>query len=228
RTAGFDNINVDLIFNVPGQSLVGWQADLRRAMALAPEHISAYSLTVEPGTGLAQAVATGEVTMPPEDMDHDMFAATRDLLGAGGYSAYEISNFAREGWACRHNLHYWRIEPYLGCGPAAHGFDGRQRYWNVRDLDKYMAAIEAGESPRDGSETLTDIQLANEKLLFGLRLTEGISVVEGLGFNSVEAFRRQFAGPLERWSAEVEISNGRLRTTAAGVFLADGIAADFM
>ncbi len=228
RTAGFDNINVDLIFNVPGQSLAGWEADLRIALALAPEHISAYSLTVEPETGLARAVAAGEVAMPPEELDHDMFAATRDILGAGGYAAYEISNFAREGWACRHNLHYWRIEPYLGCGPAAHGFDGRRRYWNVRDLDEYLVRIEAGEAPLDGSEILTDDQLASEKLLFGLRLAEGVSIVDGLGFESVEAFQRRFAGPLERWSGKVEINAGRLRTTAAGVFLADGITADFM
>ncbi len=228
RQAGFDNISVDLIFNVPGQSLDQWQADLGRVLELEPEHVSAYSLTVEAGTGLAQAVDAGEVIMPAEETDYRMFTDARELLAAGGYSAYEVSNFARDGRACGHNLHYWRIEPYLGLGPAAHGFDGTYRYWNVRDLDEYLGLVTAGESPRSGSENLTFEQLANERLAFGLRLAEGVSVTDGLGFKSAGAFRRQFAAQLQRWSGKVELSGTQLRATPAGVLFLDSLATDFM
>ncbi len=228
RQAGFDNISVDLIFNVPGQSLDQWQADLERVLELESEHVSAYSLTVEAGTGLARAVDAGEVIMPAEETDYRMFTAVRELLLAGGYSAYEVSNFAREGRVCRHNLHYWRIEPYLGLGPAAHGFDGRRRYWNVRDLDEYLRRVAAGESPRSGSENLTAEQLANERLAFGLRLAEGVCVTNGLGFGSAGAFRRQFAAQLQRWSGKVELSGTQLRATPAGVLFLDSLATDFM
>ncbi len=228
RQAGFDNISVDLIFNVPGQSLEQWQADLERVLELQPEHISAYSLTVEAGTGLAEAVDAGEVIMPAEETDYRMFTATRELLTTGGYSAYEASNFARDGRVCRHNLHYWRIEPYLGLGPAAHGFDGSSRYWNVRDLDEYLRRDAARESPRSGSENLTVEQLANERLAFGLRLAEGVSVTNGLGFGSSGAFRRHFAAQLQRWCGKVELSGTQLRATPAGVLFLDSLAADFM
>ncbi len=228
RQAGFDNISVDLIFNVPGQSLDQWQADLGKVLELEPEHVSVYSLTVEDGTGLAEAVNAGEVIMPAEETDYRMFTVTRELLAAGGYSAYEVSNFAQEGRTCRHNLHYWRIEPYLGLGPAAHGFDGRRRYWNVRDLDEYLRRVAAGESPRSGSEKLTGEQLANERLAFGLRLAEGVSVTDGLGFGSSGAFRRQFAAQLQHWSGKVELSGTQLRATPTGVLFLDSLATDFM
>ena len=228
RKAGFDNISVDLMFNVPGQSISQWQADLERVLELQPEHISAYSLTVETGTGLAQAVDTGEIIMPAEETDYRMFTAVRELLVAGGYQAYEVTNFARDGRTCGHNLHYWRIEPYLGLGPAAHGFDGRRRYWNVRDLDEYLKRVAAGESPRSGSERLTVAQLANERLAFGLRLAEGVSVTDGLGFGSTGEFRRQFADQLQHWSGKVELSGTHLRATPEGVLFLDSLTADFM
>ncbi|MCK4578299.1 MAG: radical SAM family heme chaperone HemW [Candidatus Marinimicrobia bacterium] len=228
RGAGFDNISVDLIYNIPGQSIQTWTADLRTVIGLAPEHISAYSLTVEKGTPLHQAVEQGDLSMPGDDLDADMFAATRDILGAAGYRPYETSNFARPGRECRHNLHYWRIEPYMGLGPSAHGFDGQRRYWNMADLDKYLDLVEAGAIPEAGSERLTPEQRQNERLAFGLRLEEGLKIRSIQPDMTTEMFIERYSRQLRKWSHCLELSGGRLRTTANGAILADAIAADFM
>ncbi len=227
RRAGFDNINADLMFNIPGQSLRRWRADLTALADLEPEHISAYSLTVEKGTELSRMVAAGEVALPDEDRDYRMYALTRELLSRRGYVPYEVSNYAREGRACRHNLHYWRIEPYLSFGPAAHGFDGLQRRWNVRNLDEYMDRIETGRSPVAGDEDLNPDQLYHEKLAFGLRLKEGLSVTESLGYASPRAFARQHRRLLTKWEGWLVLQGDRLQMTETGVFLTDTVTADF-
>jgi len=226
RRAGFDNISADLLFNVPGQTLQRWQSDLAALVDLEPEHISAYSLTVEKGTPLHRMVVAGEVAMPCEDLDADMYAWVREYLPGRGYQAYEISNYARDDRACHHNLHYWRIEPYLGFGPAAHRFDGNRRTWNVRSLDKYMQCLEAGGTPIAGGETLSPAQLHNERLAFGLRLSRGLSVTGDLGYDSVRDFARRFKAQLERWKEHLALVGEQLSLTEQGTFLADAIAAD--
>ncbi|MFB0517473.1 MAG: radical SAM family heme chaperone HemW [Candidatus Neomarinimicrobiota bacterium] len=228
RRAGFDNISVDLLFNIPGQTLQRWQSDLASLVELEPEHISAYSLTVEEGTALHGMVAAGEVTMPPEEVDAAMYSWTREYLPEQGYPAYEISNFARAGRACRHNLHYWRIEPCLGFGPAAHGFDGTRRTWNVRSLDEYMQRLEEGRLPVAGSEVLSASQRYNEKLAFGLRLSQGLSVIADLGYANVADFTRWYRDQLERWAAHLTLTGDRLRLQERGILVADTIAADLM
>ncbi len=227
RRAGFENISADLLFNVPGQSLRRWQSDLAALVELGPEHISAYSLTVEKGTPLNGMVAAGQIAMPREEIDAAMYTGTREYLPGRGYNAYEISNYARNGRACRHNLHYWRIEPYLGFGPAAHRFDGARRSWNVRDLDGYLERIEGGNSPAAGGEELGPVQLHNEKLAFGLRLSGGVSVVDDLGYESVADFIRRYEVQLERWADHLALSSDRLVLGGKGTLLADAIAADF-
>ena len=227
RRVGFDNINADLMFNIPGQSLKRWRADLTALADLEPEHISAYSLTVEKGTELSRMVAAGEVALPDEDRDYRMYALTRELLSRRGYVPYEVSNYAREGRACRHNLHYWRIEPYLSFGPSAHSFDGFQRRWNVRNLDAYMDRIATGRSPVAGDEELSPNQLYHEKLAFGLRLKEGLSVTESLGYASPGAFARQHGQLLNKWEGWLVLQGDRLQMTETGVFLTDTITADF-
>lgn len=157
RRAGFDNISCDMLFNVPGQSLERWQTDLAALVELGPEHISTYSLTVERGTPLSDEVARGVVRMPEEETDLAMYEWARKYLAGEGYTTYEISNHAREGRECRHNLQTWRIGPYLGFGPAAHRFDGEIRSWNVRNLDEYLRRVEGGESPTAGEERLTPV-----------------------------------------------------------------------
>ena len=228
RRAGFDNINADLLFNIPGQTLRRWQSDLAALVELGLEHISAYSLTVEKGTALYAMVAAGEVAMPHEDLDAAMYARAREYLPGQGYNAYEISNFARDGKACRHNLHYWRIEPYLGFGPSAHSFDGARRSWNVRSLDEYLKCVAEGRSPVSGEEVLDPVQLHNEKLAFGLRLSGGVSVMADLGYDSVMDFARQFEVHLERWTDHLVLAGDRLSLTEQGIFLADTIAANLL
>ena len=226
RRAGFENINADLIFNIPGQTLSRWQADLATLADLEPEHISAYSLTVEKGTGLHDLVSSGKVAMPAEETDLSMLSFAREFLPDRGYRAYEISNYSRDGRDCRHNLHYWRIEPYWGFGPSAHAFDGRRRSWNVRSLDGYMEAVAAGRSPVAGSEQLDDRQLHNERLAFGLRLAEGLSVTQGLGYESNSEFASRFEEPLVRWDSYLALSEDNLVLKEKGILLADAIAAD--
>lgn len=226
RRAGFDNISADLLFNVPGQTLRRWQSDLAALVELGPEHISAYSLTVERGTPLQGMVAAGQVNMPPEEVDAAMYAWTREYLPGRGYNAYEISNYARNGRACRHNLHYWRGERYLGFGPAAHGFDGARRWWNVRGLDEYLKRIEGENSPVAGGEDLDPVQLHNEQLAFGLRLSGGVSVTADLGYESAADFTSRYQVQLERWADHLALSGEQLSLTEQGTLLADAIAAD--
>ena len=228
RRAGFDNINADLLFNVPGQSREQWQSDLAQLVALQPEHISAYSLTVESGTELDRRVRQGEVAMPPPETDREMLIQTWEYLGAQGYAGYEVSNYARPGRQCRHNLHYWRIDPYHGFGPAAHRFNGAVRSWNIRHLDGYVERLEMNRSPVAGRELLTEQENYNEKLAFGLRLREGISVTEALGFKDENAFAGHYAKLLDRWSDSVVLNQDNLSLTEAGLMMADAIAADFM
>jgi len=226
RRAGFANVNADLMFNIPGQTLAMWRDDLATLTALQPEHISAYALTVERGTELYRRVSAGEVIMPAEELDYRLYACSRETLAEEGYAPYEISNYARPGQACRHNLHYWRIEPYLGFGPSAHSFDGVRRAWNVRNLDEYVRRMEEGRVPAAGSEILSDDQLYNEKLAFGLRLAAGISVTEALGHPSSLSFADQWRAELDKWSGKLVLEGERLRLNEEGVFLADTIAAD--
>lgn len=226
RRAGFDNLSADLLFNIPGQTLQRWQSDLAALAELEPEHISAYSLTVEKGTALDRKVAAGEVAMPREEVDAAMYAWARGYLPGRGYQAYEISNYAREGWACCHNLHYWRIEPYLGFGPAAHGFDGARRTWNVRSLDEYLQRIEEGRSPAAGGEVLSPAQLHNERLAFGLRLSQGLSVIDDLGYDNVQDFTDRFQARLARWKDHLRLSGDQLALREQGALVADSIAAD--
>ena len=226
RRAGFENISCDLLFNIPGQTLKEWETDLSMLVELGPEHISTYSLTVEKGTPLSEEVVRGAVHMPEEEMDLAMYKWAREYLAREGYYTYEISNHAWEGKECRHNLHYWQIGPYLGFGPAAHRFDGEVRSWNVQNLDEYLRRVEGGKSPTAGEERLTPVQLHNEKLAFGLRLREGISVTEGLGYGSVEDFLAVYGTKLELLQESVDLLGERLVLTEDGFLLADSVTAD--
>ena len=155
QSAGFENISIDLIYNIPGQTIKMWKDDLKTAIRLNPNHISAYSLTVENGTILHQKVIDGSINMPAEIVDVDMFNVTHETLDRAGFHAYEISNFAPSGYECIHNLGYWKLHPYLGFGPSAHSYDVSRRYWNVPSLDEYMKFIETDISPVLGEEILS-------------------------------------------------------------------------
>jgi len=168
RSAGFENVNFDLIYGLPDQDLTSWQNTLRSAAALGPEHLSLYSLTVEEHTPFAAAGVTVN-----DDLQGDMYAWARSYLKEQGFDQYEVSNFSRPGLACRHNLIYWRQQDYLGLGVGAVGCVGNERWTNHKTLAAYAKDIEAGRLPRLSIETLDAASRKFENLMLGLRLREG-------------------------------------------------------
>ena len=173
RAAKFKNLSLDLIYGLPGQTLASFRESLNSALALEPEHISCYGLKVEPGTPLARRVAEGE-TLPDDDLQAECYLLAVELLSANGYGQYEISNFAREGYASRHNLKYWQGRPYLGFGPGAHSDFGNRRYSFIRDLEGYITAIETGSRILDEDDLIPQRERAGEYLMLRLRTTRGV------------------------------------------------------
>jgi oxygen-independent coproporphyrinogen-3 oxidase len=230
RRAGFDNINLDFMFGLPGQALETWSRTLDEALSLAPEHISLYSLTVEHGTPLYNAVRRGVQAPPDEDATADFYLLASERLAAAGYEQYEISNWSRPGRACRHNLVYWRYEPYLGFGPGAHSFDGRRRWWNVRPVPQYVQRLEAGQSPERDGETI-DVRLAmGEFMMLGLRLVhEGVRDEHfraRFGLSVFDAFGGEIDGLVQR--GLLERRAGGVRITPEGRLLGNQVFAEFL
>jgi len=169
REAGFENINLDLIFNLPKQTKEKWLVNLRHAADLPVTHISAYSLILERGTILNKLVLDGKVKIADEDYDAMLYEETINYLNSKGFVQYEVSNFAKPGYECRHNLAYWEYDNYLGFGPSAHSFANGKRWWNYSSLKKYIAEIERNGSACSGSEVLTDEQKLEEYVMLALR-----------------------------------------------------------
>ncbi|MHB1006669.1 MAG: radical SAM family heme chaperone HemW [Chloroflexota bacterium] len=184
RRAGFDNVNLDLIYALPGQTPGEWRRELTQAVALGPEHLSLYALSVEEGTPLAARVARGEIVVPDADVAAELHEVADAVLRAAGYEHYEISNYARarEGASsrrCRHNLIYWRSEPYLGFGAGAHSFFEGRRWWNVADPGRYIVDVQARGVAVEGSEEIDANLGARDWLMMGLRVVEGVDLAEG-------------------------------------------------
>jgi len=229
RRAGFENVNLDLIYGLPAQTLAAWQGTLAEAIALRPEHLSLYALTLEDGTPLAADVASGRLSSPDPDLAADMYLWAGEALAAAGYQQYEISNWALPGCRCRHNLVYWHNEPYLGLGAGAHSCLGGFRFAAVRDPRRYIREVAAAGPglSADGLaafltglphlETIEEVSQARamaETAILGLRLVEGLSLAafrRRFGVSLLSAYRPAVAeltalGLLER-------ANGRLRLT---------------
>lgn len=175
RAAGIDNLSVDLIFALPDALSRVWEADLRAAMELSPDHISLYGLTVENATPLARWTARGAVVAASEDSYAEQFLLAHSLATKAGFVHYEVSNFARHGRESRHNSAYWTGAQYLGVGPSAHSFDGQTRSWNVSQYAEWVQRLNRGASPIDGSETLGPASVNAEKVYLGLRTTTGLA-----------------------------------------------------
>ena len=179
RAVGFANLNLDLIYGLPGQTLDQWQADLHEALALAPEHLSLYALTIEEDTPLAARITCGETPTPDADLAAEMYEIAQSVLADAGYVHYEISNWARSragdgDYRCRHNLTYWHNEPYAGCGVAAHSWLLGRRRANVRGLQEYIQRLRQGQDPVAEEEAIgSDLERA-ESMILGLRLLEGV------------------------------------------------------
>jgi oxygen-independent coproporphyrinogen-3 oxidase len=188
RAAGFGNVNLDLIYGLPEQEMSAWRRSLERALALRPEHLSLYALTIEEGTPLARDIARGRSPAPDADAQADQYEWTQDRLAAAGYAHYEISNWGRPGYACRHNLIYWRNGEYLGLGAGAHSHLNRARFSNVLLPNRYIELVAAscekdGAGNRQmrhvaGAEPVTPELAMADTMILGLRLAEGVSEVE--------------------------------------------------
>ena len=173
---GFDDVNLDLIAGTPGESPQSWAATVEDALALEPTHISAYALTVEPATPLGRRIAAGAAPAPDDDDQAEKYGLADDRLRAAGFEWYEVSNWARPGRECRHNLLYWSGGDYLAVGCAAHGHTAGRRWWNVRTPERYLERIAAGESPEAGSEVLDAGTRAEEVFALALRTRTGVRV----------------------------------------------------
>lgn len=222
RSAGIARQSVDLIFAIPGQTIAEWEADLNRAVMFGVEHMSCYSLTYEPNTAMTARLNRGDFEPADEDLEADMLLLTLDSLRANGYDRYEVSNYAKPGAECRHNLAYWRQDQWLAAGPSASGHMAGWRWKNVPRLDSYLGEPGAfGLPPAIDVEEPDQRRAVAERIMTGLRLREGIDA-GGLPDRLHEEAQRQ------RGLGNLTIEDNRWRLTDAGMMLADGIAGEFM
>ena len=221
RAAGFGSVSLDLIYGTPGESAEDWRSSLRAALALAPDHVSAYSLIVEPGTRLAARVRRGELPGIDDDVHAAYYLIAEEELAAAGLAWYEVSNWSRPGHECRHNLAYWRSSDWWGIGPGAHSHICGIRWWNLRHPTRYSALLAAGESPAEAREALTPADRRIERVLLELRLTDGI------GLDILTPTERSRVGQVVADGHGTLIAD-RLRLTLSGRLLADGIVRDLL
>jgi len=223
---GVSNLSIDLIYGLPGQTLAQWEADLDAAFALPVTHLSAYSLMFEEGTPLSRMRERGEVAEADEELSRRMYERLMDRCRNEGFVHYEISNFARPGREARHNASYWAGVPYVGLGPAAHSFDGRDRRFNLPDLAAYLAT--PGRPPHE-REVLTERERADEQVMVALRTRRGLSLADFGAAHGEEARRtllREAAPHLRRGLLALE--EGRLALTREGLFVSDLVMSDLM
>ena len=197
RRAGFENLSLDLIYGLPGQTLDSWERTVEHALSLRPCHLSCYGLKVEEGTPLAKRVDEGE-QLPDDDLQADLYLRTVEKLEEAGYRQYEISNFALPGYRSRHNLKYWQTQPYMAFGPGAHSDFGGVRYSYVRDLEGYIRGVMDGEEPLDEEYTISPAERAREYVMLSLRTAAGLdgagfAAVSGGDFAPLESRLKEFA-----------------------------------
>lgn len=227
RKAGFTNLSLDLIYGLPGQTMDSWKATVEHALSLIPQHLSCYGLKVEEGTPLAARVAQGEI-LPDDDQQADLYLWTVGRLERAGYPQYEISNFAKPGFASRHNLRYWLTQPYIGFGPGAHSDFGGRRYSFVRDLDAYIQGVLQGGDIIDESEIIPKRERCGEYLMLRLRTVQGINEQEYrstyfMDFAPLQARLEQFRA--QGWA---EQTDGRWHFTPQGFLLSNQLIGDLL
>ena len=222
RLSGFNNINCDLIYSIPNQTLNMWEQDLNTIIKMEPEHISAYALTVEKGTDLFSMVYNNKISMPSDRQGGKWFIKTHDILSDNGYQAYEISNFSKAGFECRHNLHYWDIDPYLAFGPSAHGFDGIHRWNNARSLDQYLERIRTEKSPISKIERIELFDHLNELIGFGLRMRKGIDI-NMIPVNHQKEFQKKIVLVSKKYPDCFQSTSDIISLTQRGMLYSDRI-----
>ena len=228
RMAGFQNISIDLMYGLPGETPESWEADLEQAVNLNVEHISAYHLIYEEGTPLYEMLQKHKVEEVDEESSVDFFALMIDRLTKAGFQHYEISNFCKPDMYSQHNSSYWTGKKYLGCGPSAHSFNGSTRQWNVSSLDKYIAGIEKG-IPDFEIEELNVTTRYNDFVITSLRTMWGLSLnrlEEEFGTEFKQYCLENAQTYLD--SGKLEISDNTLFLSKEGIFISDGIMSDLL
>lgn len=223
RRAGFGNLNLDLMFGLPSQTVSDLQETLLAAIGLGPTHLSCYGLMVEEGTPLCREITAGNLAIPEEETEREMYELARQTLAEHGFHQYEISNFAREGYACRHNVGCWTRVPYLGFGSAAHSFFGECRTMNPSTLEAYLA----GEEPK--TEQVSPEQARFESMMLGLRMTRGVKDEDFTrmhGMSIREAFGDKLAQPIG--AGLLEWHEGALRLTRLGMDLENSVLVELL
>lgn len=228
RKAGFTNISIDLMYGLPGETLQTWEADLRQAVSMKPEHISAYHLIYEEGTVLWKLREQHRVEEADEDLSVSLFTQLIHKLKDYGYQHYEISNFCLPGMYSRHNSSYWTGKKYLGCGPSAHSYNGISRQWNVSSLDHYIEQVNNGETYFEVEELdlytrYNDFVITTIRTMWGMQLDV---LKEQFGTKLYNYCLRMAQPHLSQGT--LELSNGVLKLTEKGVFISDGIMSDML
>jgi len=226
RDAGFGNVGIDLIFGVPGQTEEQWNTTLETAISLDPEHISAYSLSLDEGSRWHRNVKDGSAEPPDDDTGANMYASAMEFLRSRGYHQYEVSSFCLPGYECRHNVNYWDRGEYLGLGPGAWSFIGNRRRANIADVDRYISRLRSGFTVQDedSDESVNREQAALEKLFLGLRKTNGVDLAAYgslFGGDALDALLKRI-GDLER-DGLVNINKGILALTGRGMLLSNTV-----
>lgn len=228
RQAGFSNISIDLIYGLPGETKERWENDLRQAINLNVEHISAYHLIYEEDTPIYKMLKQHQVSEVDEDSSLEFFTLLIERLQKAGFEHYEISNFCRPGKHSRHNTSYWQGIPYLGCGPSAHSFDGMTREWNVSSIDLYIKGIEENRRAFE-IEYLDQATRYNEFIITTIRTVWGtpIEKLKQTFGNELWEYCRKMAAPYLE-SGKLEEHDGALRLTREGIFISDSIMSDLL
>ncbi|WP_029904593.1 radical SAM family heme chaperone HemW [Prevotella sp. 10(H)] len=228
QSAGYNNISIDLMYGLPNQTMEIWNKNLEQAIALGIQHISSYHLIYEEGTRLYKLFKTGEVKPVDEDLSVEMFSVMIDKLGEAGFEHYEISNFAKDGLYSKHNSSYWLGEKYLGLGPAAHSYDGRNRAWNIASISKYIKGIGQGSLDLE-TEFLDDNTRYNDFILTGMRTMWGVDLTElekRYGTDKKNYCLKNVRKYID--DGFVTNDNNILKLTRKGIFISDGIMSDLM
>lgn len=220
KNEGAKNLSIDLIYGIPGQSVKDWQYNLSRAIKYSPEHISTYELTPEKETPLYDLITEGRLKKPDEDTIIDMYCHAIERLNRAGYIHYEISNFAKDGFQCRHNINYWDRGEYIGVGAGAHSFEDEIRRVNLRDVRRYIDIVKKGLSPYEEETVIRETEALKEYIFLGLRKREGINV---------RAIKERFKIDIITASSDlisnglIEVKGDYLRLTNRGITLSNSI-----
>lgn len=230
RQAGYTNINVDLMSALPGQTVQSWKNTLRKVMMLKPEHISAYSLIIEEGTPFYDRYHADQSAFPDEEMDREMYHLTKEIMEAQGFERYEISNYAKPGYECRHNIGYWTGVDYLGLGLGASSYTHGFRYHNVTDIDEYLSLdlSEGGAAARD-IQKMSEKEQIEEFMFLGLRMMKGVSgseFFERFGLNLWSIYGEVF----DRLAAQglLEVRKPEVRLTELGIDVSNMVLSEFL